>query len=238
MEFTAPEESPENPGVGPESGKAADTAGVDEESVPLTQSWEKPELSLYSPMGGEITNLTLVGRRLQDCAQEAKEMMEDHGIPWGKGRAFAEALSEWSEGRISTVAVTHDHKNADYVVGKLVLAEGDSAMAMLVDDEGLTTPDVLDGRLSMHGHEPEASLVFGEEAEQLAKTAPRHSKAVGMLTQALNTGMGSFQMWERTACTEFQDWMKAPAPQSQGPEHERVSEPEAVVTTPGSAPTM
>lgn len=197
-----------------------------EAGVPLLTSSDKPELSLYGPMNGEITQLSRAGRELQKAAHEAKDRLGDHGVTLTQGRIFTDALATWSDGRITPVTVTHNMRTPTYMVGKLVLGSEDRAIAMLMDDEGPTGTDVLDGRLTMHGHKPEASLVFGKKAKDMAQVCPPRHEASRMVAEILTEKVGSFAQWESNALGEFE--LAAP----------RTGQPEMPAATSGPSPGM
>lgn len=201
--------------------------------LPLLDDRRSFYLSSYAPINGDIQQGTSMGSALQAAAHSAKskigETFPDRALTRVQAKlqsqAFTAALAYWSKGRIEPVAVSSKERITDYIVGRLALgAEGD-ATAILIDDEGPTTPTVLSGRLAFYDiHEP--SLISGLRGKEIASLMPHQDAATRIIIDTLNAELGSFESWEARALNDLA-----------GPVLRSI-EPEQESPTPSQAPGM
>lgn len=184
-----------------------------EHHLPLVNDYD---LSEPDPMGGRVHQLTRMGERLQNGlhAIKARQGWDDTIMSKPVGRLITDALAQWSKGRIEPAAVLRDASRPEYAVGRVALEGQEGGVNMLIDDEGLTTPDTLVERMKANELQPQHApifpndaphpVVFGERARELTKlTAPHKADATREAVDLLTAEAGTFEQWAQEANREL-----------------------------------
>lgn len=200
---------PPKDGVNPVSsltGEAAQQrdqppAGKTNSQPESNTSVDMPVLSHINAESGQVANKTGAGAQLQDCAQEMVDILDDCGLEvgWMDGgcRIFAEALCEWSGGRIALAVTGSQDESPSHAVGLLALEGGGEGAHLLLDSEGAASPAEMTKKLALLENSPrERVLASGEAARAMLHAFPMEDEAVGMAVRTLNLVLGPFDGWE------------------------------------------
>lgn len=158
-------------------------------------------LSRIDPNGVGVINDTNSGTALQQAASELQDLLDDAelGVGWMDGgcRMWAEALRDWSDGKIMVGVTSHDQASASHAVGVLPLGSAPGAPCALLDADGLATPKEMLLKLDKLELSPHEQIVaIGERAEKMAQTLLLDEGVTSQTVRSLELALGSFQQWE------------------------------------------
>lgn len=165
-------------------------------------------LSHIDTLNGCVVNATRSGRLIQQVATEMLDLLSDAGLPYGwmdgGCRIFAEALRDWSDGKILLGVTSADGKTASHVVGVLALSDDPESPCVLIDADGLASPNVMLEKLDWLESSPGEKVIgIGDLADQLAQSLPIDEAVVDQAVQSLEVGLGTFSQWAKGLQSEL-----------------------------------
>ena len=167
-----------------------------------------PALSRVCSDRGQVINETRAGELLQDGASDMLDVLAGEGpvYGWMDGgcRLFAEALGEWSKGRIGFAVTSRDGQHASHAVGVLALGDEPNSTSVILDADGVSTPKELLEKLAiLELSKGEQLVALDERAKVMAKALPQDDKLNHRLVTLLNMTMGPFEQWEKSLQEEL-----------------------------------
>jgi hypothetical protein len=135
-----------------------------------------------------------------------------HGWLDGGCRVFAEALGEWSKGCVDFAVTSRDGHQASHAVGVLALGDGPNKQSVILDGDGVSTPEELTEKLAaLELSKGEQLVAIDEQAKVMAESLPYDAKLSSRVVALLNVTMGPFEQWEKGLLNELAQRHPTPA---------------------------
>lgn len=166
-------------------------------------------LAVVDATAGQVTNQTGAGRQLQDVADQLLGVLDVSGyeVGWMDGgcRIFAEALQTWSRDRIR-LGATGRGQDVSHVVGILPLNEQSDSPCVLLDADGVNTPQGMLEKLAQIEKSPgEKMIAIEARADSLAAGIAADPPLSRRLGQLMEMRLGPFENWQSALSAELED---------------------------------
>lgn len=164
-------------------------------------SQEALSLSHVDASTGLVANATSSGDLLQQVAYESRYLLEETGLAcdWmdGGSRMFADALQEWSGGKITLGVTSRDGESASHAVGVLALGDTPNAPRVYLDADGVSSSGDLLAKLDWLETTPhQRVMATGRDAGAAARGLHSDDSVTRRMLTGLRMALPSFDAWE------------------------------------------
>lgn len=150
----------------------------------------------------------ITGKRLMDVAIDLTEVLDDHGlasdIESEGSRVLAEALNDWSGGKVSVGVICPDGSAAAQAVGVLAISDNRGERVVILSGKGITTEEALLWLRRQAGNAQDEQLITSRtKAEPLVQQLPMHDGAAASMANILALALGPYEEWEGHLMSEL-----------------------------------